>query len=114
MSWSTPRSRTGKPLAHPATKVGVPVNDWIGRLRGKVTPTESGCWVVGPDPNEYAQCFLGGRTVKAHRAVYELMVGPIEPGNQVYHECETPACINPAHLVQLSPAEHRARHARVA
>lgn len=35
----------------------------------------------------------------AHRVAYELAVGPIPPGAVVRHSCDTPACVNPHHLV---------------
>lgn len=95
---------------HPAHKP-LKAQDWISRLDGKVTIDINGCWIFGDDPTSYRQVWAGDRQVPAHRMVYELMVGDLVPGHHVHHECETPACINPDHLVQLSPAEHRRRHA---
>lgn len=45
-----------------------------------------------------------------HRHVYETKVGPIPPGRQIHHTCGNKRCINPAHLVALSPGEHRTVH----
>lgn len=87
--------------------------DWIARLRGRVATTAGGCWIVGEDPDSYHGSLVGGRRDQLHRLVFELLVEPIEPGNHVHHECETPACINPAHLVQLTPSDHAARHAEM-
>lgn len=100
-------------LRHAGQRVREASNDWISRLAGHVTVSPSGCWLVGTDPTTYPVCFLGGRRVRTHRAVYELIVEDIAPGNHVHHECEMPACINPAHLVQLTPEEHVARHRRL-
>jgi len=37
-------------------------------------------------------------TRRAHRVIYELLVGPV-PGNRVLdHQCNTKLCVNPAHL----------------
>lgn len=47
----------------------------------------------------------------AHRRAYREFYGvEIEPGNHVHHVCTNPACINPHHLQQVTPAEHRAIH----
>lgn len=35
---------------------------------------------------------------KAHRLIYELLVGPIPAGLHLDHLCRTPRCVNPDHL----------------
>ncbi len=46
------------------------------------------------------------RTTTAHRRAYEQAYGPIPPGHDVHHVCETKLCINPEHLVALTRARH--------
>ena len=50
--------------------------------------------------------------VRVHRVVYERLVGPIPEGHAVHHTCENKACVNPAHLVPMTQAEHLAHHNR--
>lgn len=38
------------------------------------------------------------KLIRLHRAVWERDNGPIPNGMEVCHKCDTPACINPAHL----------------
>lgn len=62
--------------------------------------TESGCWIWTMSLHRlgYGQVMVARRNTKAHRLAYELFVGPIPDGLQVCHTCDTPPCINPAHL----------------
>ncbi|HWY91820.1 MAG TPA: HNH endonuclease [Chthoniobacterales bacterium] len=51
------------------------------------------------------------RGEKAYRAMYELWFGrEVPPDFHVHHKCETSSCVNPRHLVALSPEDHRAVH----
>ena len=55
------------------------------------------------------------RTVGAHRAMYEMEVGPIPDGLQIDHLCRNVICVNPAHLEPVTQAENmrRRRYAEV-
>jgi hypothetical protein len=73
---------------------------------------EDECWLWTGPPLRYGhgQVGIGARTVGAHRVAYELQVGDIPEGMHLHHTCCVPACVNPAHLVLLSPSEHAQLH----
>ena len=63
---------------------------------------EAGChiWLGALDADGYGQVGFRGKNMRAHRVSYLLNVGPLEPGMVIMHRCDTPACINPKHLLQ--------------
>jgi len=96
-----------------STFYDTPTEDWISNLCGKVTIPPSGCWIYGDDADEYAQISVHGEFMRGHRAVYELIVGPIPQDWIVHHRCETKACINPDHLEAMTAGDHSALHAQL-
>lgn len=62
-------------------------------------------WPGKVDADGYGKVSVLGRrgTVAAHRAVFLAMVGPITPGDDVDHRCDTPSCCNPSHLAACPP-----------
>lgn len=47
-----------------------------------------------------------GRPLLAHRVAYEMAKGPIPDGMLIRHTCDTPSCVNPAHLVLGTDADN--------
>ena len=73
-----------------------------------ITIPECGCWIWAGyiANNGYGQHTYKGRTYKAHRLVYELLVGPIPDGLQLDHLCRVRCCVNPAHLDPVTQKEN--------
>ena len=72
---------------------------WRKIKRGK--KNECWPWIGKAKINGYGILGLGGRgagNVLAHRAAYELSVGPIPDGFYLCHKCDNPPCCNPTHL----------------
>jgi len=75
---------------------------------------ESGCWLwMGTKRNGYGLFNIGSKSKSAHRVAYEIFIGPIPAGLHLLHSCDTPSCINPAHLRPGTARENMAdREAR--
>lgn len=71
---------------------------------------EGDCWIwTGSSTRDgYGVLTVGRKQFRAHRASYEAFNGPIPDGAVVRHSCDTPLCVNPAHL---SVGTHKANTA---
>jgi hypothetical protein len=41
---------------------------------------------------------LDGKQASARRAIYEAMIGPLDPSSRLRSQCRTPCCVNPWHM----------------
>lgn len=83
------------------------------RFVAKTEPGERGCvlWTGCLNSRGYGCFSFGGKgkTVLAHRWVYEHFVGPIPAGLTIDHLCRVRRCVNPAHMEPVSVAENNRR-----
>lgn len=85
-----------------------------------IIPTNSGCWEWNAaKTNGYGVVQHNGRVQRAHRVVYECLIGPIADGLELDHLCCNRGCVNPHHLEPVTGTVNilrgnsmSARHAR--
>ena len=83
------------------------IDQWCDRFWSKVDFGE-GCWLwtAGKDAYGYGAFRLQGRTVKAHRIAYELLLGEMPDGTELDHLCRVHACVRPDHLEPVTHSEN--------
>jgi hypothetical protein len=67
-----------------------------------------GCWEWSACKDRHGYGIIWdtptGNNLRAHRVVYEALVGPIPSGLVLDHLCRNPSCVNPTHM---EPVTHR-------
>jgi hypothetical protein len=83
--------------------------DEADRFHQRYQKAENGCWLwqstIGFDGYPV---FVDdrARNVRAHRFSYQIAHGPIPHGQVIRHRCDTPTCVNPAHLLPGTHADN--------
>lgn len=81
------------------------------RVLGKVIIAPSGCWEYTGKLKwgGYGLIRVGGKDRRAHRVVYEALIGPIPPDLVIDHLCFNKRCVNPMHMEVVTPGENTRR-----
>ena len=66
-------------------------------------------WTGHHNADGYTVVGIAGKLLKAHRVIYELLVGPIPDGMTIDHLCRNRGCVNPAHLEPVTRRENIVR-----
>ena len=77
------------------------LSNWAVRFFSKVKiDSKTGCWLwqASLTHNGYARFSFGRKTVRAHRFLYERLIGPIPKPLEPDHLCRTRNCVAPFHL----------------
>ena len=63
-----------------------------------------GCWIYTGFRNKkgYGRTTYKGRQVLVYNITYGLLIGKVKHGLELHHKCNTPACVNPYHLQQVT------------
>lgn len=71
----------------------------IAKFESKIaTEPMCGCWLWLGDFNQYGRIQVDRTNWLAHRAAWTIYRCDIPRRMYVLHRCDTPACVNPAHL----------------
>ena len=82
--------------------------DPLERLLARISISANGCWEWMGAKNDqgYGNFSVSGRLEKAHRYLYERLVGTIPAGYEPDHLSRNHCCVNPDHLEIVTHSEN--------
>jgi HNH endonuclease len=94
-------------MGHPKNPDGPPSRELLAdRVQAGYIEDANGCWIWQGYVNDsgYGVIKIRPHRIRAHRASWEALVGPIPDGLEIDHLCRVRRCVNPEHL---EPVPHR-------
>lgn len=78
-----------------------PIDDYI-------EVADNGCWFWTGYRNRdgYGCMQRNGKTMLAHRHLYELLVRRLTQDEELDHLCQSPPCVNPKHMTPMNRVEN--------
>jgi len=78
------------------------------RFWRRVTLSDDGCWLWhgGLFFGGYGSYFFNGKSMRAHRVTYTVLIGEIPTGLCIDHLCRVRHCVNPEHLEPVTLREN--------
>lgn len=88
------------------------------RIASKIEVDDDGCWLwlASLGRGGYGQLWSPERKTmdRAHRAIYLLLVGPVDADLEMDHLCRVRRCVNPEHLEPVTRQENQRRRRKYA
>ena len=82
----------------------------LERFLNKISVVENGCWIWPKTLYDgYGRMNINGKTIGAHRFIYEYYYGKIDRMLVIDHLCRNRACVNINHLEVVTNAENTKR-----